>query len=193
MSVHGAQYIPHRRFTQADLLAIDAILRNGPFDDFEWAVTDHQGTTRGADLAAILRNVFYESVQSFSVSARRDFCDYSTGVNLDAPANHIHLWLTHKLNVAWSGPPETRQPVELTYTRLIHFLDQLPVNPGYTSRFTDTSQPQPEPEPEPKPQRHWWNPVRAPRSIIDWVAVAVIAAFAVSAIGALVLLISKMF
>jgi len=176
MEVHGTECIPHRRFAQADLAAIDAILRDGPFDDLEWEVTDRLGTTRGPDLPPILRNVLWESVQKFAVSATRYSRSRDGDADLLSPSNHLYLWLTTTLNVAWSAAPENRQPVELAFSRLIHLLTQLPVNRGYNSRFTDM----PEPEPPPKPQPHWWNPIRAPRSIIDWlvigIAVAIIAA-----------------
>ena len=73
--------------------------------------------------------------------------------------------------VTWEAAPENRQPVELTYHRLVQFLKRLPINLGFKPRFVDAQQ---------KPK--WWNPFRAPRSIIDWIVVAIVGGLAVTAV-----------
>ena len=187
MTVSGSQKLAHRRFTQADVGFIDALLREGPFDDVEWTVNDQQGTTRGIQLSAVLHNVIWHSVKNFSVLCTRQFLTPHGFPDSHKPMTFLRLELMNSIGLQWYAAPENRQPVELTYTRLVHFLEQLPVNRGYNSRFTDT------PESELKSQPHWWNPLRSPRSIIDWIAIGVLATLAVAAVTAIALLIPKMF
>jgi len=181
MEVHGSQRLAHRRFAQVDLRSIETILLNGPFDSINWEFTDQQGTTSGTNLSEILRNLLWESVKDFSLQAVRQSYGPS-GFDFLAQANYIYIRLWTSISVSWHAAPENRQPVELTYNRLVHFLKDLPVNRGFSSRFTDAPQ---------KPA--WWNPFKSPRSMIDWIVVGVLTALAVTTLTAVALLVPKIF
>ena len=42
IKVEGSRHLFYRRFTQADLRSIEAIIVDGPFDRINWTITDHQ-------------------------------------------------------------------------------------------------------------------------------------------------------
>ena len=173
IQVEGSRHLFYRRFTQADLHSIQKIILEGPFNRTRWTISGRHGTTTGTDLSEILRNTLWPSVRSVILQASRESPTTTGGFSIREWGNEIFFCAESStaVYVKWEATAQNRQPVELTYDRLVQFLKKLPLNLGFRPRFVDAQQ---------KPK--WWNPFRAPRSILDWIAIAIIAGLAVAAI-----------
>jgi len=169
LTVRGEKLTRHRRFTPNALREIDTLLREGPFNDITWGITDQQGSHTGADLNAILKNVIWHSVQSFSFSC------------VDLPTlSYLFVRLHDRISVTWNSVPENRQPVELTFNRLVDYIEHLPAKWGRRSAFVDSL-------PEGQQQaKAWWNPLRPPRSMVDWIVITLLGGIAVTVVGMLI-------
>lgn len=164
----GTVDVPHRLFIPTDLTRLNAILLDGPFDQVEWKVTSPDTTISGNDPAAILAHLIWHNVTAFEVTAYKHFPtdDFLRSLK---EMNHLHIWQTSQINLAWSCAAENRQPVELTANRATDFLNALPATRRFKSAFVDQiDQPSP---------ASWWNLVaRMPHSILDWLLIGIVAA-----------------
>jgi hypothetical protein len=122
-----------------------------------------------------LKNVLWRSIDHVVIRCSRHFPG-------SVPSNWLDVLAYYKTKVSWSSAPQNRQPVELTFARLVDFLQHLPANRGRRSAFVDTP---------PKGQqttKAWWNPMRPPRSILDWLLVGLLGGTGVAAVVAAIAL-----
>jgi len=171
LEVQGHEYIGHRCFTPNVLREIDALLREGPFDEARWEITDQQGVHRSADIDALLNTVLWPSVECFQVECYRHFLERNPSLPLTppVPSNRIWVWAwTHSDTEAnWSSAPENRQPVEFTFSRLYYLLRRLPESHASRPAFVEA--------PPVEPTKAWRNARRIRRSIVDWLLSALFA------------------
>jgi hypothetical protein len=206
LEVQGEERIPHRCFTPDVLREIDASLREGPFDKVEWEITDQQGVHTSTDLDALLKNLLWPSVENFELSCSRHFDEPDQRVRFPAsvPSSYVRV-TTHysRMVVRWSSAPQNRQPVEFTFLRLLDLLRRLPASRASNPAFVESLPVEPLPVEAPpveslpvaslpeEPTKAWWNLLRAPRSILDWVGIGLLVAAVVALAGAAVALLAR--
>ena len=185
LRVRGEEHIPPRYFTPSALREIHALLSEGPFDEVLWEITDQQGDHTSTDLDALLNTLLWPSVKLFRINCSRHFLEkgWHLGYRPSVPSNNLQVWTYLDTRVNWSSAPENRQPVEFTFIRLIDLLRRLPASRASRPAFVDSL-------PE-EPTKAWWNPLRSPRSILDWMVIGLLVGLALAAVVAVVALLAR--
>jgi len=175
LTVGDSVQIPPRRFNVEDLRTISTVLSGGPFTILEWAVGDQQGLHEGSAIDEILGNVLWRTVHHFSVHAVQTV---PAGDQTRRAIVNVHVE-EHSLRAEWSCQSGCdREAVERAFRKVVLLLQELPLGEDLNVFETRTAGDNLRAKDEPRPVEAalhvngpWWDPRRAPQSVVDWLVI----------------------